>query len=728
MKTNKMNRLLALVLALVLVGSLALSALADTVIGDLNGDGKVTVFDAQLLLESQAGLRQLNTDVKLLDIIKSILGGMPGAYDTDNDGVIEIYSASGLKQISANPAGSYKLMNDIDMQGANWIPLAKFTGKFDGNGKTISNVNIPYSVSGLHTTNPKKINQGFFGDTSLSAVIRDVNFENITVTATEEAEYIGLVIGSNRGVIENVNVTGTIIDTRETYETNTYIGVAVGRICNPNGENKAGTFVGGAALSITDDAGVDTTTGLTAKAVLQIANRDELNKTGTGYNKIGLVGWHPDDAIISGIWAETTNDTDLQSAKVQANRAEVIRYMNEMSTIQWTPTKDLKWVNSNGESKTYKAGVTYTGLPYTHNNGSLERFQSILDENGYVLESMETGSYVAGEGYFGWVQYAGNNCSTAVNWSWLRVSNAFAKQQPTHTTPYHGGHMGNYQVATATMIPTEDTRANRAIYAVGNWDVFSTIVDGKRVDAEYDDSKAAYTCTDEKYTGEVLQNNGLDTMLEAYAMARGGDAMVAFAEKWNETLNNAGHARLLAADTIVIRDKNGVIDQNASYVITTEQGGGGVSRSTWRTNWKYSLRELLDDSADSQSTGYWNTYIPITIRALQDDHTRGSYTTIADPVTNPYTGRVFSNYRINSTIVTIMSGNEVVCTSEVFTGVGPTSASYSGHHQAMYLDGHKEAVQSAGLVAGQTYTFSVQVLTSDGKLHDTVKDQTFIAE
>jgi len=722
MKTNKLTRLLALVLALVLVGSLALSALADTIVGDLNGDGKVTVFDAQILLEAQAGFRDLSTDVKFLDIIKTILGGMPGAYDSDNDGIIEIYSAAGLKQIANNPDGSYKLMNDIDMQGANWIPIAKFSGTFDGNNKTISNVNIPYSTSGLFTSNPKKINQGFFGDTSKDAVIRNVDFENITVTASEESEYIGIVAGSNRGVIENINITGTIIDNRETYEENMYIGVAAGRICSVTGENKPGSFIGGAALSITDDAGVHTTTGLSAKVVLQVKNRDELNKTGDGYNKIGLVGWAPKEAEISGTWVETSNDTSILPESVQENRANVIAYMNAMGSVQWTPTKDMQWVNANGETKTYKKGTTYTGLPYTHNNGSLERFESILNEDGTIRSDMESGTYVPGEGYMGWVQYAGNNCSTAVGWAWMRVSSHFVTQQNSHKVPYHGGH---YVVSTAVMIPKESLRNTYGIYAVGDWDEFSTIVDDKRVEAPYDASLAAYACADEAYTGQVLQNNGLDTMLEAYAKARGGDAMVAYAEKWNETLADAGHARLLVADPIIIRDKDGNIDQDASYAITTEQGGGGVYHSTWRINWKYSLAELLDDSSDSDSTGYWNTYIPITIRALHDDNVRKSYTTIAETVTGPYTGKVFSNYRINSTIVTVKSGEQVVYQGEVFTGVGPTGTTYTGRHQNADLAGHMEGVQAAGLVEGQSYTFSVQVLTADGKTHDTVKEQTF---
>mgnify|MGYP002513658521 CR=1 FL=1 len=55
MSFHKSLAVLALVLALVLVGSPALSALADTVIGDLNGDGKVTISDMLMVKSSVLG-------------------------------------------------------------------------------------------------------------------------------------------------------------------------------------------------------------------------------------------------------------------------------------------------------------------------------------------------------------------------------------------------------------------------------------------------------------------------------------------------------------------------------------------------------------------------------------------------------------------------------------------------------------------------------------------------
>ena len=53
----------------------------------------------------------------------------------------EIYDADGLKAIADNPGGAYRLMNDLDMSGVEWVPLA-FSGTFDGGGHTLYNLTV----------------------------------------------------------------------------------------------------------------------------------------------------------------------------------------------------------------------------------------------------------------------------------------------------------------------------------------------------------------------------------------------------------------------------------------------------------------------------------------------------------------------------------------------------------------------------------------------------------
>jgi len=96
----------------------------------------------------------------------------------------------------------WKVMNDLELQGINWIPIGNsvrsFQGNFDGNGKVISNLTINKSSSLI----------GLFGSTT-NASIHDVIIENFNINGVG---YSGSLIGeSNTSNIDNCNSTGTIV-------------------------------------------------------------------------------------------------------------------------------------------------------------------------------------------------------------------------------------------------------------------------------------------------------------------------------------------------------------------------------------------------------------------------------------------------------------------------------------------------------------------------------------
>lgn len=81
MKKPYLRKALALLLAIALTAGICLSARAFNVPGDVNGDGKVTAFDAQMVAESGAGNRQLNESqqaaaekLTVRDIVDVVLG------------------------------------------------------------------------------------------------------------------------------------------------------------------------------------------------------------------------------------------------------------------------------------------------------------------------------------------------------------------------------------------------------------------------------------------------------------------------------------------------------------------------------------------------------------------------------------------------------------------------------------------------------------------------------
>ena len=131
-------------------------------------------------------------------------------YDNDGDGEAETGDADGrtayeeafslVLNASACPDGGcvgYELMADLDLAkdyGApdGWTPISTFSGTFDGNGKTISNLFIDSTDSG---------DVGLFATLGSEGVI-----ENLSVTGTVTAKVtgdatVGGLVGRNSGTI-----------------------------------------------------------------------------------------------------------------------------------------------------------------------------------------------------------------------------------------------------------------------------------------------------------------------------------------------------------------------------------------------------------------------------------------------------------------------------------------------------------------------------------------------
>lgn len=119
---------------------------------------------------------------------------------------------------------SYKLVSDIDVSSVNggyWVPLRAFSGSFDGNGYTISNVNfdrLAYIEANKENENFSSTiytseNVGFFQEVTKEAIVYNVKFDN--VGARGEYQNFGTVTALNYGVIERVDVkqASYILDT-----------------------------------------------------------------------------------------------------------------------------------------------------------------------------------------------------------------------------------------------------------------------------------------------------------------------------------------------------------------------------------------------------------------------------------------------------------------------------------------------------------------------------------
>lgn len=143
----------------------------------------------------------------------TIITGLNFVVDSEGNGYYEISNADELNALATytndgnNCSGlTFKVTADIDLKDiANFTPIGnsssnKFSGTFDGAGKTISNLTV--NVDGDYA--------GLFGYV-YSGAIKNVNLINVDITGNN---YVGGLVGSNEGSISGTNtVIGTINST-----------------------------------------------------------------------------------------------------------------------------------------------------------------------------------------------------------------------------------------------------------------------------------------------------------------------------------------------------------------------------------------------------------------------------------------------------------------------------------------------------------------------------------
>ncbi len=117
--------------------------------------------------------------------------------------------------------GNYMLTSDIDVSDTVWTAIgndgtavAPFTGLLDGDGHTITGMNTGKDSAALLTTG----NWGMFA--TLEGVVRNLQLKDVYFNTyiTDGTGNVGAVAGAiNGGEVENVSVSGTIIDNGSKY-------------------------------------------------------------------------------------------------------------------------------------------------------------------------------------------------------------------------------------------------------------------------------------------------------------------------------------------------------------------------------------------------------------------------------------------------------------------------------------------------------------------------------
>lgn len=113
----------------------------------------------------------------------------------------------------------YKLTKDLDFNNESYNNMfysTTFTGHFDGDGHKLTNIKLDQINTYL----------GIFGFNK--GTIKNLNIENVTMTVTKSAQYIGILSGRNTGTIENVEIKDSTIEAAFSRTGQIFVGAVTG--------------------------------------------------------------------------------------------------------------------------------------------------------------------------------------------------------------------------------------------------------------------------------------------------------------------------------------------------------------------------------------------------------------------------------------------------------------------------------------------------------------------
>ena len=106
-----------------------------------------------------------------------------------------IKTGSQLSLVSTYPDKCYILDNDIDLSYNQWNPIKKFSGHFDGNGKTIYNLLVPAIGDDI----------GLFAYIGAGASVSNLTISGVKI-GDSSTNNCGALAGTNHGLVEKCNI------------------------------------------------------------------------------------------------------------------------------------------------------------------------------------------------------------------------------------------------------------------------------------------------------------------------------------------------------------------------------------------------------------------------------------------------------------------------------------------------------------------------------------------
>ena len=417
----------------------------DAIRLDLNGDGSV-------LTDDQAAYD---------DAFPSAAAGM-GCPDTDDQGT------------EPGPCIGYELTAPLDMSkwnnGGAWTPIGVdddniFNATFQGNGKTISNLNVRVAGGGSGTAYA-----GLFGRVGTGGSVENVGIISGTVSVTNSGSnnsYAGGLVGSSVGRVAGsyAEVTVTAESAQDAYAGG-LVGSAAGVVTNSYATGNVMVTDESATSTNAFAGGLVGEVGSNASVTGSHATGDVHSVGSTTANAGGLVGEVGSNASVTG--SHATGDVHSVGSTT-ANAGGLVGEVGSNASVTGShATGDVHSVGSTTANAGGLAGVSVGAIDDSYATGNVTAGGPGASNAGGLAGAARigiTGSYAAGDATA--TSGASNATASAgglvglVNLDAITVTASYATGAATATSienAYAGGLIGN--VTTNTTI--------RSSYATGN--------------------------------------------------------------------------------------------------------------------------------------------------------------------------------------------------------------------------------------------------------------------
>jgi hypothetical protein len=332
--------------------------------------------------------------------------------------------------------------------------------------------------------------------------------------------------------------------------------------------------------------------------------------------------------------------TDPQAAIAEARKVTV-EFFTYAKTATWIPADNWDFTHhSDGTGPdSMTGGQVYGGLPYVGLASSgIYRLMDFIDEETGVVDILTAGGEMGADNMPVKQKYFGNQCAQGAYQGWARfINSAKYAGTPTMTVSRNFIRVGDYTYPDY----------------VTNW-------------------------TESYNTVAVCKENGDQVMWESYAKLVPGDGVINF--------TTAGHVMMIVSEPVVVRNADGTINGNQSYLYITDQhvqfenythpDGGDQCLHARYVNKKYTF-----DALSAEKSGYipftykeWLGEDPIEVPEYTVSHTGDTIN--KDQI---YKTKITSNYHLYDIYVSIYNADGV----EVFKTA--THSDYASEYELKFL-------------------------------------------